>query len=425
MIDDKNVKELREAFKRFFLSKVNPDIAQSLIKFLQGAEFGEFIPGMFGGKGASIDADGNMEATSLRLRALLEVPELRYNRLTVVGDELILSENGLIESVEHLEGDVYQLNMKLEEGDHIAFLEHDLIKGIFHHDTGFATSYMIVSEVGQTFMKVTLAADEDTPPNSNIQPMDFMNVARVGNATDPDRQRYIVASSKLGGFQIFDGCSTFKNGTLVGSLDIAQSFKSLYGDLPLKEDLFYLYSAGIVTQDIIRVNYQGKVIREVTDTGLWQEGRTYYNNDEKGTEDVWHLGCRWRCFSDSTNDEPSWTSPHWIMIEGRSDARMEFDSSNGLAFFAGEVDTVITPIVFIGNINVSVDIVDEQWRWTRDSGNSTADAIWNAQHPSGRLLTLTNDDMGTNWNAANPVRFLCEATYPASVINKVTGYLDF
>ncbi|MDD4490393.1 MAG: hypothetical protein PHD30_07830, partial [Paludibacter sp.] len=56
-----------------FLSRLTQDRAAALIKFLAGAEFGEFIPGMFGGKGAKIDNLGNMEATSLRLRALLEV----------------------------------------------------------------------------------------------------------------------------------------------------------------------------------------------------------------------------------------------------------------------------------------------------------------------------------------------------------------
>jgi hypothetical protein len=407
-----------------YLSKVNDDVAQGLIQFLKGIEIGEFIPGMFGGKGGKIDGLGNAELTSLRLRALLEVPELRYNRLTVIGDELILTENGLIESVEQLAERSYRLNMKLEDGEAIAFVANDLIKGIFHNSGGFATSYMRIEEVGQTYIKVTLANDADVPPLYNLPPQNFMKVARVGNVDNPDRQRYIVMSSKLGGLQIYDGCSDFLGGTLVASLDTAQSFKGKFLDLPLKEGLPYIYAAGLVAQDIIRVDYQGLPIREINDRGPWQPGVTYYNNNTAGTDDVWHLGCRWRCFSSSTTEEPSWMSAAWTMIEGRSDARMEFDSSNGFAFFAGQVDTVITPVVLIGNANVSGDIVEEQWNWTRMSGDENADVIWNIEHAGLRILQLRNEDMGPLWSKSNPVRFTCTATYPASAINQITNYIE-
>lgn len=407
-----------------FLSKVSLDIAQKLITFLQGAEFGEFIPGMFGGKGARIDADGNMEATSLRLRALLDVPEIRKNKITVMADEFPFTESGMIESVEHIEDSVYQLNMQLEEGEDIEFQAPDLITGIFHTGTGYATSYMIVTEVGQTFMKVTLAAPEDTPTNSNIPPQPFMKLARKGNVTNPERQRYVVVSSRSGGILVYDGCSTFKNGTLVGSLDIAQSFKSLYGDLPLRDGMFYMYAAGLVVQDIVRVNYEGKVIREVTDTGLWQEGRTYYNNDTNGTEDCWHLGCRWRCFTDGTTDTPGWTSQHWIMIEGRSDARMELYGSITGALPERFPELIIQPIVYIGNADVSADIVPEQWRWTRESFDTADDVIWNAQHSNvGRTLNISYLDTGTHWGT-NPVKFKCVATYPASSINQISNTIE-
>ena len=112
------------------------------------------------------------------------------------------------------------------------------------------------------------------------------------------------------------------------------------------------------------------------------------------------------------------------MIEGRSDVRMEFDSSNGYAFFAGAVDTVITPVVIIGNANVSSDIVAEQWSWTRESGHEASDIVWNASHTGMRQLHLTNADMGNYWSKSNPVRFLCTATYPASSINAITDYIE-
>ncbi len=167
-------------------------------------------------------------------------------------------------------------------------------------------------------------------------------------------------------------------------------------------------------------------VSKIRDNGLWQEGVVYYNNKWNGTDDVWHLGCRWRCFSSSTTAVPSWSSDEWSMVEGRSDVRMEFDSSNGLAFFAGAVDTVITPVVFIGNNNVSADIVQEQWNWKRESGYEASDTVWNAKHKGVRLLHLSteNKDMGLHWSKSSPVRFICTAIYPSSNINAITDYLE-
>lgn len=407
-----------------YISKIHDDIVQGFIRFLAGFEIGEFIPGMFGGRGAKIDNLGNAEFESITARSFLEVPEIRKNRITFVGEESILAESGLIQSVEQLADRSYKLVMKLEEGEAIEFTPGTLAKGIFQHSGGFATSFIRVEEVAQTFMNVTLAADSDIPAPFNLPPQPFMRIARCGHITDPEKQRYMTLSSKLGGWRLMDGCSTFLNGQVAGEASIAQSFKSQYGNLPLREGLFYLYSAGIITQDIIRVGVDGKRIREVYDRGAWQADVTYYNNDIQGTDDVWHLGCRWRCFSSFTTEEPSWTSAAWTMIEGRSDARMEFDSSAGYAFTRGNVNTDITPVVLIGNANVSADIVSEQWKWTRESGDPTADLVWNTEHVGVRILLLRNEDMGVNWSKNNPVRFICEATYPASSINTITNYLE-
>lgn len=392
-----------------FLSKLTADSAAGLIKFLGGAEFGEFFPGMFAGKGGRIDELGNAELTSLILRAWLEVPELRFNRQTII-NEMTISDAGIIDTVTQIDASNYNLEMKLEEGEGIAFQKDDLVKGVFHHGHGFFTSFFRVLDVGLTSMNIILAADSDIPTQQNFPPKQFMNIARVGNATNPERQQFITISAKSGGIQSYAGASTFLNATLVGSMDSAQDFKHLYGDLPLKPGLLYMYAAGLVVQDIIRVDYQGVPVREIYDRGPWEGGRTYYNNDIQGTDDVWHLGCRWRCFSSSTTQEPSFVSQSWIMIEGSSKTSMEFYSSNGLSFYAGQVDTTFTPVAFIGDVDVSDEIQD--WSWARESGNSVSDDAWNAQHKNMRLLPVKNEDMTSNWTKLNPIKFICTAVHP-------------
>lgn len=407
-----------------YLSKVKADVAQKLIQFAEGIETGNFTPGLLTGTGAKIDALGNAEFESAKIRSLLEVPEIRFNKTSFIGDETFLTEYGIFESVEFIEGRVYKVYPKLVDGETIDFVADDLIKGIFHKTTGFASSFLRVDEVGLTFMKVTLVPDSETPTGFNLEPQPQMKVARVGNVTIKERQRYVVLSSKKGGMQIYDGAVDFLSATLVGSLDMSQDFKHKFDNLPLREGVPYAYLAGLVIQDIIRVDWQGVPIREIHDRGPHQEGKTYYNNNEKGTDDVWLFGCRWRCFSHTTTATPSWSSGEWTMIEGRSDVRMEFDSSNGLAFFAGAVDTIITPIVMIGNANVSTDIVEELWSWTRESGYEASDIVWNASHAGARQLHLQNSDMGSYWSKTSPVKFICSAIYPASSINTITNYIE-
>lgn len=162
------------------------------------------------------------------------------------------------------------------------------------------------------------------------------------------------------------------------------------------------------------------------DRGIWSADTATikpYLHTSKKVDDVWNLGCKWRCMVNRTTEEPGWKSEHWQMIEGRSDARMEFDISHWGALPAGFEECILTPVVLIGNANVTADIT--QWVWERISGDSVSDAIWNTERQNnGRVLNFSHIDMGTRWSRTNPVTFRCTATYPASSINTITNYVQ-
>jgi hypothetical protein len=86
----------------------------------------------------------------------------------------------------------------------------------------------------------------------------------------------------------------------------------------------------------------------------------------------------------------------------------------------------IIPVVWIGNTDVSDDIVEEQWTWTRTTDDPASDIVWNATwnttHVDNRreLLLADKSDMGSNWSRNNPAKFTCTAIYPASVINEIS-----
>ena len=84
-----------ETLAKTFLRKDQPDSTSYLLKLLGGAEFGEYLQGVSGGK---IDANGAAELLSLVIRGLLTVDELRSKAFTSgalgSGFTLKIDENG-------------------------------------------------------------------------------------------------------------------------------------------------------------------------------------------------------------------------------------------------------------------------------------------------------------------------------------------
>lgn len=102
-------------------------VLRELSFLLKGANFGDFHAGMSGGQ---IDEYGASELDSLKLRKFLEVPELRYNRLSInIGDKWNPPGGGIIESVDTIDKII---TLKLEDGEIGAVAVDDICMGIFH-----------------------------------------------------------------------------------------------------------------------------------------------------------------------------------------------------------------------------------------------------------------------------------------------------
>lgn len=69
-------------------------------------------------------------------------------------------------------------------------------------------------------------------------------------------------------------------------------------------------------------------------------------------------------------------------------------SSNGTSFKRGKTDTYLSPILFLGQDNVTDNFEDENFIWTRQSTDSDGDHYWNSAHENGtKNLHITNDDV--------------------------------
>ena len=129
-----------------------------------------------------ITPSGDIDAKSLRLRDFLEVPELRYNRVSVItGEEWNAPGGGIIESVDEESSIVY---LKLEPGEVAAVEVDDICKANFNNDTGFQTTYFRITEkLDNGSFKYVLRS------GYTYHPQKAMHFVCYGNFTNAERQK--------------------------------------------------------------------------------------------------------------------------------------------------------------------------------------------------------------------------------------------
>lgn len=200
-----------------FLHRTKPDEAEGLIKFLAGIRIGTYVGGITG-TGGSIDEKGNGELESLTLRRFLEVPELRYNRISIeIGNSWRAPGGGIVLSCEpdtDSEGKPLPsgvITLHLEEGEIGTIAEDDICMGIFHNEVtqsdnstessddsrgnfqfaGFYSCYFRITEILETkdnskFRYALRPLNERW--NLQFHPTEGMHFVGYGNFTQKDRQ---------------------------------------------------------------------------------------------------------------------------------------------------------------------------------------------------------------------------------------------
>ena len=230
-----------EFAKSRYLSKLNPDTAAGIITFLRGLvsqgaitanggiDFGQFITGLFG-TGGRIDAQGHGELRSLRLWEWLEVPEIRFNKITVnIGLSIRSEGGGIIETaIPDLDEGGNQLatgsaHLKLEDGEYGAISVDDLCMGIWHdigggnatensddkqgtiQIRGFKTIYFWVTDIPKTDPEGKDNSDQhffryqvrsSSNGGNDIHPVDMLHFAQRGNTSDTERQHIVFSTTK-------------------------------------------------------------------------------------------------------------------------------------------------------------------------------------------------------------------------------------
>lgn len=246
-----------------------------------------------------ITPSGDIDAKSLRLRDFLEVPELRYNRVSVItGEEWNAPGGGIIESVDEENSIVY---LKLEPGEVAAVEVDDICKANFNNDTGFQTTYFRITEkLDNGSFKYVLRS------GYTYHPQKAMHFVCYGNFTNAERQKssystqnYIRFLKGVNNWEITKDMIAMQLGDL--------SNLKLFG-MDMTGHSAYLnriYMTGTIKQ----ISNDG--VTEVpvpAFKGEWKSG-TYWYYDE-----VTHNGSTWICIESTTTQEPSDSSTDWLKV---------------------------------------------------------------------------------------------------------------
>ncbi len=306
-----------------YLSKIEDDEARGLITFLAGinvkikaviqkliAEYATFSKEISSKDyvqnllGWLITPEGHIDAKSLRLRDFLEVPELRYNRVSIVsGEEWNAPGGGIIESVDVANKTVH---LKLEPGEVSQVEIDDICKGVFNNDTGFQTAYFRITEqLGESTFKYVLRS------GYSFHPCKAMHFVAYGNFTNAERQKscystqnYIRFLKGVNNWEITKDMIAMQLGDLsnLKLFGIDMSGHSAY--------LNRVYMTGTIRQ----ISSDGVTEAPVpVFKGEWKSG-TYWYYDE-----VTHNGSTWICIESTTTQEPSDSSTDWLKSISKGD----------------------------------------------------------------------------------------------------------
>ena len=418
-----------------YIRKDQPDGTKFLLAI------GEFIDSMIAGKGIGLFPDGRMQADRVEVRGAMTVKELLFNRWFAQEGNVVFSEAGTIERIEKLDDGTWDLYLRRRwEEDITAFAENDVSYGSINSllsDGAYYDSWFRVLNVMQAENKlnVVLYPDDEVPGGKNYEPAVGMTITRRGNPVNEERQGFWYISSYEFCICYLDGVTKpileeSNYGIIIGRLKRLE----LFTNLPINYLHSYVYCRGIVVQDILRVDYKGVIPQQANDRGEWSTEVAASDEPYQAAhvvdtgsgqvnlyDAVWHYGCKWMCLVTGTTDEPRYGCVGWAMIEGNPAFTIEIDSSNGWYFDYEAIsvaDEAGQPVVFttlqvvgtLYNQDVTADILDADVSWTRDTGDVAEDNAWAVKRAdAGKQLTLTLDDLGTNYQSRTSCKFKATA----------------
>lgn len=324
-----------------------------------------FIDDFSTGTSWGIFPEGRMQLSTLEVRNSLRVLELIFNRLTATESDYVFTEGGTVEEIVSHDGDQYVLRLKKRnDTDFHAFRKGDVLRGVVNDLANlgggqFYTSWMRVTAIdtsipeGETVRNNTITVviypgmsgdDPVVPGGVNYPPRKLMVLQRWGNVVEPNAQSH--ANPDYASFIVLnpDG-ETYRNTrqacwylssiekriAMLDGVDapiLRESNYTAFFGLPYNLSTFkghtmdptqpYLYVRGAFLQDIHYIDYQGNIIRQERNRGVWtQENATndpYVKNDST-FDTCYYNNRKWQVVvSQARALPPSADNADWLML---------------------------------------------------------------------------------------------------------------
>ena len=432
------------------LSKLHDDIAQGLIRFMQGLKIGD------GDKG--IDADGNAKLgdvtagdVSMMDAVLRRLVSLGYDGATQQGFGIVDRGDGKfrldihdlqvwgkavfqeleVRKLSYAGGNVYLSGsggkiFKTEE----LYDETDKLRGwrcwLLADDGTTATQNMW--RVGDQARCQTFGlADKQKPTRSwwrLVTAVSEENVAltdEVGNELYDGKKFAWIEIAKdncelgsdvpeAGDSIVLDGNQNPNEKNRQGVMILETTgpntprivaYKGVVGYTHEGCEVFKLSPEGsrIVSTSFEWVSPTGDLIHIVNYRGEWQSGVSYGYYDQ-----VSHGNGVWLCTNaNGSTTEPKEGNADWqlVMRAQKGDKgddgvayQVMITSDKGTVMINGSGEVVLTATLLKNGVDVSDTVGEGRWSWYRQSANAEDDAVWNKLHESiGRKCTVTRDDV--------------------------------
>ena len=455
--DAKGIVERFDDFQ-FAVDSTNPDTTLRLSGREMKAAIGtpkhthaiEEVTGLPGGLEKKLDktggtmtgdlrVEGDTHVRNLRVDEYLEIPELKYNRITATGNEFWVTDGGTVDDVAEGADGIYLVTLKSDEDETaINFQFKDILRGIFYAEndegnpSGFRTAFFEVTGVIDRTHFYCI-------PLNRIPPQRFMTLARQGNKSDAHRQ----------GSVYMDGLRKFirvSDGVIDEQIDV-RNIKVQLGDLSeINHPVFgQLEGYGALLENAYVC---GRLVQRDPQTGEdWVVGAVsvsgeqvfHYDETDKVSPDMIVITAKEQGFTSAPGNR-LWQykeGAEWVTIDtqhaltytltpdaeiwcGRSTLTLRYivagvyydlitvtkvrngdaayivtvESSNGNQFLNGEMVTLLTATVFKGSHDITAQVPYNAFNWTRLSDNPDGDKVWNEMHTAvGNQITVTSADV--------------------------------
>ena len=393
-----------------------PEFVAILANYLKS---GDFASGLTGYK---VGVDSEFE--TLKLRKWLEAAEYLLNQISLVGDEVILTEGGQIDRVEALENGFYRVILRENSVRTGELKKYDMCVTDFKLETGFRVIKFEITDVVDKGTIIVYPEDPAYPPRS------MMTFKRFANPVDKTRQNSIRLSARDQIIEMLSGVDSY-NPTAKNRDVLIGRIRDLLPELPhvpefvRQQASIYLQNA-ILSGTIIQTSADGISQQRVPCyKGLWSiEKAPFYYYDQVTDGHV-----RYTCVYEGekgTMEEPRFDSDVWQVADGDTSLNMKMYNSTGSWDFWDRLDILFDASVEVFAGSKPINNLVNEWEWWLDTGDAGFDAAWKADHGSKTdTQHVDGSTLPTNMQTGSPVLLWCRARiYYKGKTSTNEGYLN-